>query len=422
MAKPLINISPKAAILFPVFLVLYEFLTYMANDMIMPGMIKVVQTFNGKEADIASSLTCYMLGGASLQLFLGPISDRYGRRPVMLFGALLFFLCTLFIACSNSMPQFLCARFFQGMGLCFIAVIGYATVQEIFAEMDAIRLISIMGNVSILAPLMGPLLGATLVSYYSWRYVFVFISFFSIMALWGLWSYMPESIGQKKTDGTLIKPSHLSLKKITLNYKKLILTPPVIFGGIALGLASMPCIVWIALSPVILVMDAKLSMIQYGLWQIPVFGASIIGNVYLHKLSHKFSLKKILMRGSLISIFGLFLSLILSYGISSYFIWFMPGLIIYFFGLCLVAATLNRYVLFSTEVGKGTTSAVVSIVSMLIQALSIELANWIYVSHNNLQLMLFCFLGGGLLYFIFLSGALYLNPLNKQEPLEKQMI
>ncbi|MCA0403417.1 MAG: MFS transporter [Proteobacteria bacterium] len=422
MAKPLINISAKAAILFPVFLVLYEFLTYMANDMIMPGMIKVVQTFKGKEADIASSLTCYMLGGASLQLFLGPISDRYGRRPVMLFGALLFFLCTLFIACSNSMQQFLCARFFQGMGLCFIAVIGYATVQEIFAEMDAIRLISIMGNVSILAPLMGPLLGATLVSYHSWRYVFVFISFFSIVALWGLWSYMPESIGQKKTDGTIIKPSHLSLKKITLNYKKLILTPPVIFGGIALGLACMPCIVWIALSPVILVMDAKLSMVQYGLWQIPVFGASIIGNVYLHKLSHKFSLKKILMRGSLISIFGLFLSLILSYGISSYFIWFMPGLIIYFFGLCLVAATLNRYVLFSTEVGKGTTSAVVSIVSMLIQALSIELANGIYVSHNNSQLMLFCFLGGGLVYFIFLSGALYLNPLNKLEPQEKQMI
>lgn len=134
MPQPLINITRKHAFTYAMFLVLYEFLTYIANDMVMPGMIHVVDSFHGPESAIASSLTAYVLGGASLQLFLGPFSDRYGRRPVMIFGAFFFFLCTLFIACSNSIDQFLVARFFQGMGLCFICVVGYATLQEIFQK------------------------------------------------------------------------------------------------------------------------------------------------------------------------------------------------------------------------------------------------------------------------------------------------
>ena len=110
MVQPLINIPRKQALIFAVFLVLYEFLTYIANDMIMPGMIRVVESFNAPESMVANALTAYVLGGASLQLILGPLSDRYGRRPIMLFGVSLFFLCTVFIALSNSMEQFIVAK------------------------------------------------------------------------------------------------------------------------------------------------------------------------------------------------------------------------------------------------------------------------------------------------------------------------
>lgn len=95
MSEPLIRISHRQAIIFACFLVLYEFLTYIANDMIMPGMINVVKSFNAPESIVATSLTVYVLGGASLQLILGPLSDAYGRRPMMLIGSCLFF-CSLF--------------------------------------------------------------------------------------------------------------------------------------------------------------------------------------------------------------------------------------------------------------------------------------------------------------------------------------
>lgn len=408
MAHPLINITRKQALIFACFLVLYEFLTYIANDMIMPGMITVVNSFKGPESAIATSLTVYILGGASLQLFLGPLSDSYGRRPVMLIGALLFFICTIFIACSMSIEQFLIARFLQGMGLCFIGVIGYATLQEIFAEMDAIRLISIMANVSTSAPLLGPLFGAAFIQYFSWRYIFILIGVFALLALWGLWRYMPEPIGQKKSDGETIHRIPLTPKVIFSNYKNLLINPPFMFGSIALGLMGLPCVAWIALAPVILVNEGHLTIVQYALWQLPVFGATILGNWLLHRLTHKGSVKKILSIGSAIVLIGLLVTYLLGYFISNYFVWLMPGLVIYFFGLGVAGAPLNRFILFSTPIGKGTTSAVMSMVGMCIQALGIEIANLLYRTHNNILFGLYCAIVG-LIFISFLGIAFNLT-------------
>lgn len=404
MAQPLINISSRHAYVFAAFLVLYEFLTYVANDMIMPGMIHVVQTFNGPESAVANSLTAYILGGASLQIFLGPISDRYGRRPVMIFGAILFFLCTLFIAASNSMEQFLIARFFQGMGLCFIGVVGYATIQEIFAEMDAIRLIAIMANVSILAPLIGPLLGALFINYYSWRIIFVIIAMGSVVALIGLWRYMPEPVGQVKRDGEEIKRVPLKAKIIFANYTKLIINRTFFLGSIAVGLLITPCVAWIALAPLILIADAKLSVIQYAIWQIPVFGAAILGTWTLRLLTNYFSTHQILKIGAFISVFSLLLTFILPFITGNYFIWLMPGIILYFFSLGMSDAPLMRLILFSTPVAKGTASALTWLIAMCLQAGGVELANIIYTPHNNLHFGFYCAILG-LVYILVLLAA-----------------
>lgn len=406
MVKPLINITARQAIIYAIFLVLYEFLTYIANDMIMPGMLSVVNSFHGSESSIATSLTLYILGGASLQLFLGPISDRYGRRPVMIFGAFLFFVCTVAIGCSNSMAQFLTARFFQGMGLCFISVIGYATLQEIFAEMDAIRLIAIMANISILAPLVGPLLGAVFIYYYSWRIIFIIIAIFALIALWGLWRFMPESVGQIKNDGEKIKRVSLSFKTVVESYRNLLFNRPFFLGSIALGIIYLPCVAWIALSPIILVKTANLSVIEYGLWQAPVFGAYLLGNVFLHRMTHRGTVKKLIVLGSYIAIISLLFMHMLPMLIGSSFIWLMPGLIVYFFGAGILSAPLSRFILFSTSVGKGTASALMSMVAMCVQALGIEIANLLYATHNNAQFTLYCALSA-VIYSGFLTGCLF---------------
>ncbi|WP_058535287.1 MFS transporter [Legionella saoudiensis] len=408
MSEPLISITKKQAILFAGFLVLYEFLTYIANDMIMPGMISVTHAFNAPESAVATSLTIYVLGGASLQIFLGPISDAYGRRPMMLLGACLFFIFTLFIACSNSMNQFMIARFFEGMGLCFIGVIGYATIQEIFEEMDAIRLISIMANATILAPLLGPLLGAIVIHYMSWRYIFISIALFALVALWGLWRYMPEPIGQKKKNGELTPKTKFSAKKVFANYKSLMTNKVFVMGTLAIGTVGIPSLAWIALAPIILTVEGKLTVIQYGLWQLPVFGATIIGNWFLHRLTYKLEIKKIIYLGCAIMTIGAVLMSALPYLYGNDYHYLMPGIIIYFFALSVINAPLNRFCLFVTSVSKGTVSALVSLSVMVIGALGTETANIIYKTHNSLHFALYCN-AMQLVFFTFVGLAFWMH-------------
>ncbi|HRD70054.1 MAG TPA: MFS transporter [Legionella sp.] len=402
MAEPLISITRRHAIVFACFLVLYEFLTYIANDMIMPGMIHVVRSFNAPESIVATSLTIYILGGASLQLILGPVSDTYGRRPMMLLGATLFVLFTLLIACSNSMTQFLIARFFQGMGLCFIGVIGYATIQEIFEEMDAIRIIAIMANAAILAPLLGPLLGAIVIHYTSWRIIFLIIAFFAIFALWGLWRYMPEPIGQSKKDGTVIPKGSFSLRHIFSNYLALFLNPVFCFSALAIGVVGIPCLAWIALAPIILIIEGKLTVIQYGLWQLPIFGATILGNWFLHRLTRNHSIKYIIYLGCIIFTLGVLLMALLPYLYGNNYYYLIPGTILYFFSLSIINAPLNRFCLYITSVSKGTASAVISLSVMIIGAIGIEMANLFYRSHSNLDFGIFSGIVG-LLFLILIS-------------------
>lgn len=400
MGRLLMNISRKQAFVYAFFLVLYEFLTYIANDMIMPGMINVVASFHGPESAIATSLTAYIVGGASLQLFLGPLSDHYGRRPIMISGAIFFCMCTILIACTTTIDQFLLARFLQGMGLCFISVIGYATLQEIFSEMDAIRLIAIMANVSITAPLLGPLLGAVFISFYNWRFIFVIISFFALIAAWGLWRYMPETVGKnhlidEKSDELL------SLRMVLTNYKSLLSSRRFIIGSLSLGILYLPCMAWIGLAPVILITSAKLTVMQYALWQLPIFGAYIIGNIGLHKMTHHLTLPQMILIGSVIAVSSLLLVFALPLYFGSNYQSLMPGIILYFLGAGIIAAPLSRFILFSTTVSKGTASALISMIGMTTQAVGIEIANYVYSSHNNGYFGLFCLIVG-ITYSFFL--------------------
>src|SRR5580700_1838030 len=136
--------------LFALFLVLYEFTTYSANDMIMPGMLQVVQYFHVAEYYVAASLSFYILGNCAFILMAGFLAQKYGKRQVILLGNFLFLLFTIIIIFSHTIYEFMLWRFLQGAGLAIIAI-AYAIIHENFNDRDAIKLIALMANVSLLA-------------------------------------------------------------------------------------------------------------------------------------------------------------------------------------------------------------------------------------------------------------------------------
>src|SRR5574343_144695 len=156
-------------------------------------MLAITQEFSVSATWAPSSMSFYLLGGASVAWLLGPLSDRLGRRRVLLAGVLFFALCCLLILLTQNIQQFLAMRFLQGIGLTVISAVGYAAIQESFAERDAIKVMALMANISLLAPLLGPVLGAFLIDYLSWHWGFVAIAIFSFLSWFGLNKFMPAT-------------------------------------------------------------------------------------------------------------------------------------------------------------------------------------------------------------------------------------
>lgn len=177
----------RRALLFPLCLVLFEFAAYIANDMIQPGMLAVVADFNASIEWVPTSMTAYLAGGMFLQWLLGPLSDRRGRRPVMLVGVAFFVVTCLAILLVTSIEQFIAMRFLQGIGLCFIGAVGYATIQESFEEAVCIKITALMANVALIAPLLGPLAGAALIHVAPWQFMFVIFAALGAISFVGLW-------------------------------------------------------------------------------------------------------------------------------------------------------------------------------------------------------------------------------------------
>lgn len=370
--------------------------------MIMPGMLDVVRQFHASESFVSASLTAFILGGASLQIFLGPLSDRFGRRPVMIAGAIFFLICTLFIAVSFSITSFMWGRFFQGMGLCFIAVIGYAALHELYDDVSAVRLIAIMSTVTLLAPLAGPLFGVLILHLFSsWRIIFVMIAFFSAIALVGLYFYMPETLNTYKKDGTYVPLTSLKISVIKDNYLALLKNKAFMFGTVSLGVGMIPIIAWIGVSPLILMQEGHLTLFAYALWQIPVFIACIVGSLSMRWLTRYMTLSRLAYVGSISMLLSGIIMIFLSILFKGHYIAIAIGISCYGFSGGLMNGPLTRLTLFSTPIPKGTASALISFALMFIMAIGNQVVGALYNTyHENLYFGLLCGMSG-IVYIVF---------------------
>jgi MFS transporter, DHA1 family, multidrug/chloramphenicol efflux transport protein len=309
-----ISLLNRFTILFPLALVLFEFTVYIANDMIQPAMPAVVQEFGVSSAWIPTALTAFLIGGGTLTWLLGPLSDRYGRRPVMLAGSVLFALSCVAILFSSSIENFIMLRVFQGMGMCFIGAVGYAAIQEAFEEAAAIKVMALMANVSLIAPLIGPFLGALLISIAPWRIIFVLIGLLAVGCVWGLWRHMPETV-DAQAQAEAIHQDHFVIRLLK-EYKRILTQGSFVRAALVPPLLALPILGWIGVGPLVLMSHFNLTPLAFSMWQIPVFTCLIAGNLILAKVTGRWALDKTLKIGliliavaAVIALFGgIFLS------------------------------------------------------------------------------------------------------------------
>jgi DHA1 family bicyclomycin/chloramphenicol resistance-like MFS transporter len=161
------------------------------------------------------TLSAFVLGFAVMQLFYGPLSDRFGRRPLILGGNALFLAASLYCVFAPSIEALIAGRFFQAMGACCGPVLGRAAVRDLFARDQAAKVMSYMASGMALGPLIAPTIGGWLHSWFGWRTNFAFLGLFAVLLIAAVWRSLPETNRHKDAEA-------LDLSRLLGTYRTLL--------------------------------------------------------------------------------------------------------------------------------------------------------------------------------------------------------
>jgi len=144
----------------------------LSTDMYLPSLPAIAAGLQASTGQTQMTLSAFLLGFALGQFFYGPISDRVGRKPVLLFGLGLFSVASLVCALAPNIEILIAARFLQALGASGPIVLGRAIVRDFYEGPRAGRELSRMGTIMGIVPAVAPVLGGLIAQFYDWRVTF----------------------------------------------------------------------------------------------------------------------------------------------------------------------------------------------------------------------------------------------------------
>lgn len=281
-----------------VYLAGLSMLGYLAIDMYLPAFGMMQRELSISEGAISNSLSIFLFGFAVAQLLWGPLSDKVGRKPILLIGLSLFSLGCLGMLWVESATGLLAMRFLQAFGVCSAAVIWQALVIDRFDESRAQHVFALIMPLVALSPALAPLIGASLLDHGGWRMIFMLLMAVTLVLM--LPTLMLKNIKQKSvTDANQSSVSFMTLLKSPLYTGNVL-----VYASCSAGFFA-----WLAGSPIILE-KMGYSPQDIGLSYIPQTIAFMVGGygcrILLSKMTGK-TLLPLLLIGYAISMTALYL-------------------------------------------------------------------------------------------------------------------
>ncbi|EST58991.1 inner membrane transport protein YdhC [Proteus hauseri ZMd44] len=281
-----------------VYLAGLSMLGYLAIDMYLPAFGMMQRELSISEGAISNSLSIFLFGFAIAQLLWGPLSDKVGRKPILLIGLSLFSLGCLGMLWVESATGLLAMRFLQAFGVCSAAVIWQALVIDRFDESRAQHVFALIMPLVALSPALAPLIGASLLNHGGWRMIFMLLMAVTLVLM--LPTLMLKNIKQKSvTDANQSSASFMTLLKSPLYTGNVL-----VYASCSAGFFA-----WLAGSPIILE-KMGYSPQDIGLSYIPQTIAFMVGGygcrILLSKMTGK-TLLPLLLIGYAVSMTALYL-------------------------------------------------------------------------------------------------------------------
>lgn len=207
--------APRPSLGLAVLLTTLVALGPLSTDVYLPALPTLARVFSSDAARVQLTLSVFLAGFACGQLFYGPLSDRFGRRPVLLGGLILYFLSSVACIFASSIEMLIAARFVQALGACSGPVLGRAIVRDVWGANDSARIIAYMGGAMAIAPLVGPTLGGFLTVLFGWQANFAVLVLFSAIQCLAVARMLRESNMQRD-------PTATSPRRMVSNFGRLL--------------------------------------------------------------------------------------------------------------------------------------------------------------------------------------------------------
>ena len=168
----------------------------LAMDIYLASMPSMTRALAATPEQVQLTLSVYMYGWGVAQLFAGPLSDRYGRRPALIGGLVVFIAASAVCALSKTVGVLIAARAVQAISMAAIAVVPRAVVRDLYAGDRAAHMLSLMGVVLGVAPVVAPIIGSHLHVWLGWQANFVFVAAYGVLLLFWVATALPETLAR----------------------------------------------------------------------------------------------------------------------------------------------------------------------------------------------------------------------------------
>jgi MFS transporter, DHA1 family, multidrug resistance protein len=339
-------------------------------NILVPAIPSMVAKFATEPANVQLTVSLYLMGLAFAQLVFGPLSDRLGRRPVVLAGLFLAGLASTAAIFAANIASLITARVAQSLGASTGQTIGRAIIRDLYDREHAASMIGLVTSVVVLMPMAAPLIGGILDTLFGWEAIFIFVAVLSLTVfLWAVIA-LPET---RKVATAPSGGGHFRADLAALA------ASPSFFGyALCAGLGSAPFFSFLGGGPHVVVTMLERTSAEYGLWFfLPSFGF-MAGNFAVSRLTARFGINALIWWGIMFTIVGCLINAVVYVALPG---WematlFLPQIMIGFGNGLLLPTSVAGAVSIRPQVA-GTASGMTGCIQMAIGAAGAQLGGLI---------------------------------------------
>jgi DHA1 family bicyclomycin/chloramphenicol resistance-like MFS transporter len=267
--------------------------------LLLPALPKLAASFGRDASVVQMTVSFYMAGLACSQLLMGPLSDKFGRRPVMLIGMGIAVVASLGCIAAETLPQLIAARFFQALGAATGIVVSRAIIRDLYPRERIGAMISLITGVMMVAQMLSPLTGGLIDAALGWHAIFYIAAVASIVITVAVAVGLPETrVGVVARSGGFRS-----------DLGKLVTSRAFMGYMLCQVLASQIVFVFAGGGPYVVEMQMGRSAAEYGGWFAATAFAFLTGNMFCVRFSPRHSLERLIWFGLALQFAGSLLNL-----------------------------------------------------------------------------------------------------------------